>query len=63
MTAAGKQEFPWATRVKQEKDGTLHIYGALKRHHVFEPSQWTGYLSAKRSHPVTERKAITAGEL
>lgn len=63
MTPAGKQDFPWATRVKQEKNGTLHIYGALKRHHVLEPDEWSAYVSAQRKQPVTVRKAITAGEL
>jgi hypothetical protein len=62
MTPDGKQEFPWATRVKQEKDGTLHIYGALKRHHVLEPHEWTAFLAAKRNS-TPERKAITAGDL
>lgn len=62
MAPGGKQEFPWAKRVKQEKDGTLHIYGDLRRHHVLEPHEWTAFLAAKREAPL-ERKAITAREL
>lgn len=63
MTDTGKQEIPWAKRVKVTKDGTLHIYGDLGRHHVFETNEWTAYLSAQRSKSVTERKAIETGEL
>lgn len=63
ITPAGKQEFPWARSVKVEKSGTLHIYGERRRHFVFEPEEWTAYMSAQRAKAVVERKAITAGEL
>lgn len=62
--SGGKQEFPWAKRVKHDKDGTLHISGDRRRHHLFEPDEWTAYLAAKRAPQAKpEVKAITAGEL
>lgn len=59
-----KHEFPWAKRVKVERDGTLHISGDRRRHHVFEAGEWTAYLASRRPVEVKPpTRAITAGDL
>lgn len=36
--------FPWATSVRVDRKGTLHVHGRHQQHAVFLKGEWTGYL-------------------
>jgi hypothetical protein len=44
MSGEGTHKYTWATSVKVDRHGALHIYGHHKQHAVHLYGEWTGYL-------------------
>jgi hypothetical protein len=59
MTPAASESFPWATSVRVDRAGALHIYGHHKQHAVFLEGEWSKYgVSAPTRAEVLGNEAV-----